>query len=355
MVLGFSKIKSLLSIKAIAGKSKSLSLIYKGLLVLVFVLSVIFITLLMHSEQPVNIERHKTYFTVSSGMNASEIGDELLMRRIINSKLEFLLMSKLQGVDGKFKVGTYEMHTGMSTKEALDTLVQGKTVLIRFTIPEGFSVQDIAKRLAYEGIVDERKFLNEAKNWAPFNYIETSNKENIRYTAEGFLFPDTYEIDGSADIEDILHLMSNNFDNRLTMAMREKAASKNLSIYELTTLASLVEKEAFHDKDRPIIAQIFLKRLRIGMPLQADPTIQYLLDEPKEDLTFKDTEVSSPYNTYQNIGLPPGPIANPGTASIMAVLYPADTEYLYFVADREGNNYYSYSYSEHLDVVNKVR
>ena len=177
----------------------------------------------------------------------------------------------------------------------------------------------------------------------------------MRYAAEGFPFPDTYEINGECDAARIMEIMAENFDRRLTKEMRERAKEMDLSIYELVTLASLVEKEAYHEEDRPIIAQIFLKRLRIGMPLQADPTVQYLLDAPKEDLLYRDTEIESPYNTYQNVGLPPGPIASPGTASLMAVLHPADTNYLYFVADRNGNNYYATNYADHLDLVDRVR
>ena len=137
--------------------------------------------------------------------------------------------------------------------------------------------------------------------------------------------------------------------------MREKAEKMNLSVFELVTLASLVEKEARYEEDRPIIAQVFFKRLEINMPLQSDTTIQYLLDAPKEDVTYADTEIDSPYNTYQHYGLPPGPVANPGLASIEAVLEPADTDYLYFVADRAGHNHYSKSYDEHMEIVNRVR
>ena len=150
-------------------------------------------------------------------------------------------------------------------------------------------------------------------------------------------------------------MMSRDFDQRLTRKMRERAKEENLSIYELIILASLVEKEARYEEDRAIIAQVLLKRLAIGMPLQSDATLQYLLDAPKEDVTLKDTEMDSPYNTYQHRGLPPGPVANPGTASIEAVLWPAKTDYLYFVADREGHNYYSHTYEEHDAIVQKVR
>ena len=154
---------------------------------------------------------------------------------------------------------------------------------------------------------------------------------------------------------EILLMMARNFDDRLTTDMRQRAANMGLSVFELVTLASLVEKEARFDEDRPVIAQVFLKRLQLGIPLQSDTTIQYLLDAPKEDVTYADTEIESPYNTYQHIGLPPGPIANPGLASIEAVLHPADTDYLYFVADRQGHNHYSRTYSEHLMLVDRVR
>ena len=154
---------------------------------------------------------------------------------------------------------------------------------------------------------------------------------------------------------EILLMMAGNFDDRLTADMRQRAADMRLSVFELVTLASLVEKEARFEEDRPVIAQVFLKRLQLGIPLQSDTTIQYLLDAPKEEVTYADTEIESPYNTYQHIGLPPGPIANPGLASIEAVLYPADTDYLYFVADRQGHNHYSRTYSEHLTLVDRVR
>jgi len=128
-----------------------------------------------------------------------------------------------------------------------------------------------------------------------------------------------------------------------------------LSIYELITLASLVEREVRFPEDRPIVAQVLLKRLKLNMPLQTDATLQYLMDTPKEEVSIADTQIDSPYNTYQHVGLPPGPIANPGMASITAVLHPAETDYLYFVADRRGHNHYAYTYEEHLNLVNQYR
>ena len=298
-------------------------------------------------------EQTDVYVTVRSGMSADSVAEMLEKRGIIQSRFKFWLAAKMNGADGSFKAGTYALHTNMEARDVLQVLTEGKTVQVRFTIPEGFTVEDIAKRLDEKGIVKKEAFLKAAKHYAPYDYIKKNDE--ARYYAEGFLFPDTYEVDGDITVEDILSMMSRDFDQRLTRKMRERAKEENLSIYELVILASLVEKEARYEEDRAVIAQVFLKRLAIGMPLQSDATLQYLLDAPKEDVTFKDTEMDSPYNTYQHRGLPPSPVANPGTASIEAVLWPAKTDYLYFVADRNGRNYYSHTYEEHDAIVQKVR
>ena len=323
-------------------------------LAILFVMVVAFVIIPLAGSSSYTGERGvPVYFTVRPGMSVSEIGKELYERGIIDSEMKFWWTAKLNGFENKVKSGTFAMQTGMTPRDALETLVYGNTVTIRFTIPEGFSVRDIAQRLDDEGLVKADAFISLAKTYRPYPYVE--ERENVLYAVEGFLFPDTYEINGEFDATRIMQMMAENFDRRLTKEMRDRAREMDLSIYELVTLASLVEKEAYHEEDRPIIAQIFLKRLRLGMPLQADPTVQYLLDAPKEDLLYRDTEIESPYNTYQNVGLPPGPIASPGTASLMAVLHPADTNYLYFVADRNGNNYYATNYADHLALVDQVR
>ena len=293
------------------------------------------------------------YITVKPGMDADAIAGQLLEHGIIDSRFSFWWQVKTGGLQDKFKAGTYLMHPGMQTEEAIAKLISGKTTTIKFTIPEGFGIKEIAERLSDEGLVDKEKFLKLAKDYAPYDYVE--HKENVRYAAEGFLFPDTYEIHSDVSEKDIMDMMAQDFDQRLTKKLRDRAEEMHLSIYDLVTLASLVEKEARYEEDRPIIAQVFFKRLRIGMPLQSDTTLQYLLDAPKEDVTIADTKMESPYNTYQNYGLPPGPIASPGMAAIEAVLYPADTDYLYFVADRKGHNHYSNTYAEHLAIVDQVR
>ena len=297
--------------------------------------------------------KENIYMTVKSGTTASEISERLTQLGVIDSRFRFWWLMKLQGDAGKFKTGTYAFKPHMDEQAVLDKLVAGDTTIVKFTIPEGFGVKEIAKRLADEGLVDEQDFLEKAKTYAPYDYMK--KLPNERYAAEGYLFPDTYEIQSDVTPELIMKMMTQDFDSRLTPAMRQQAASMGLSIHDLVTLASLVEKEARYDEDRPIIAQVFLKRLQMGMPLQSDTTLQYLIAGPKENVSIADTKIDSPYNTYQHEGLPPGPIASPGMKAIDAVLHPAATDYLYFVADHDGHNHYSKTYEEHLAIVEQVR
>jgi len=308
-----------------------------------------------HELKPSQVEDSdkRIHIKIVEGMSTGEIAAKLKDKNVISSSLKFRLISRLRGYDGQLKPGTYTFEEEMDDEEVFVKLLNGEKHLVRFTIPEGFGVKEIAERLSNLDIADEQEFLKAAENFAPYAYMR--KRTNVRYAAEGFLFPETYTIESDTPIDDILKIMAEEFDDRITPAMRERAQELGLSIYDLTTLASLVEREVRFPEDRPIVAQVFLKRLELNMPLQSDATLQYLMDAPKEDVTISDTKIDSPYNTYQNAGLPPGPVANPGIAAIEAVLNPADTNYLYFVADRQGHNHYSYSYEEHLTLVNQYR
>ena len=292
------------------------------------------------------------YIRVKQGMTSSDIGNLLVEKGVIGSKFSFWLNVKKAGAEDKLQVGLFEFHRNMDVNDVIDNLINGKISTVKVVIPEGFSVPQIAKRLADDGLVDEKEFLALAKDYAPYDYIE--KKKDADYAIEGFLFPATYEFGTDMGAKDIMKEMAENFDDRLTSSMKAKAKAMNLSIYDLVTIASMVEKEALFAEDLPIIAQVFHKRLKINMPLQSDTTVTYLIGA-KEDVTIADTKVDSPYNTYQNTGLPPGPISCPGTAAMEAVLDPANTDYLYFVADKEGHNHYSYNYADHLKRVEEVR
>ncbi|MBQ9486497.1 MAG: endolytic transglycosylase MltG, partial [Selenomonadaceae bacterium] len=292
----------------------------------------------LHPQTYEEDEGKRVHVKISEGMSTAEIADILEAKEVIASSLKFRIVSRLRSYDGQLKPGTYVFYTGMNDEDVFAKLLTGEKYLVRFTIPEGFGVKEIAERLYSLDLIDKEDFLKAAENFAPYGYMR--KHKNVRYAAEGFLFPETYSVESDTSIEDILKMMAGEFDKRVTPAMREKAKELGLSLYDLTTLASLVEREVRYPEDRAIVAQVFLKRLKLNMPLQTDASLQYLLDEPKEDLTIEDTEIESPYNTYKNAGLPPGPIANPGMDAIEAVLNPAPTDYLYFVADRQGHNHY---------------
>ena len=267
--------------------------------------------------------------------------------------MKFRFFARIYGYDDKLRPGSYTFTEGMNIDDVFAKLLTGEKKLIQFTIPEGFGVKEIAERLYNLDLADRDEFINAATDFSPYDYMR--KHKNVFYASEGFLFPDTYTVESDVEVDEILQLMAGNFDDKLTLGMRRQAEQMGLSIYDLITLASLVEREVRFPEDRPIVAQVLLKRLKLNMPLQTDATIQYLRDTPKEDLSIEDTQIDSPYNTYQHTGLPPGPISNPGMASIQAVLHPAETDYLYFVADRSGHNHYADTYEEHLNLVNKYR
>lgn len=298
-------------------------------------------------------ESKRVHLKITAGMSTGEIADQLEEKGVINSSLKFRILSRLRGYDDKMKPGTYIFTTDMTYEEVFIKILSGEKYIVTLTIPEGFDVKQIAARLYESDLADKEDFLKAAKDFTPYPYMK--KHLHVFFAAEGFLFPDTYEIESDASVEEILQLLADEFDRKLTPEMREKAEQMNLSIYDLTTLASLVEREVRYPEDRAVVAQVFLKRLQMKMPLQTDATLQYLMDTPKEDVSIEDTQINSPYNTYQHEGLPPGPIASPGLEAIEAVLNPADTEYLYFVADRSGHNHYATTYEEHMELVNKYR
>lgn len=295
-------------------------------------------------------------FEVKTGMTTEDIAQDLQSHGIINNTLGFRILARLEGKDTKFKNGIYYFRVGMTNQSVLDQLVKGPAnQVVRVTIPEGYTVEDIANLLEKENLVSKEDFCKVAKDFAPYEYMKPAlDNKDIKYSVEGFLFPDTYDFDKSYTAKQIMQIMVDNFDSKLSTEMRAQAKAEDLSIFKLVTMASLVEREAKFEEDRPIIADVFFKRLKDGMKLQSDATIQYALDEHKEEFSIEDTKYESPYNTYLHEGLTPGPIGNPGLDSIKAVLNPKKTDYLYFVADKDGHNHYSVTYDEHLKVIDEI-
>ena len=290
---------------------------------------------------------------VKPGMVANDIGNLLYQQGAINSIFLFRVASKLAGMESSFQPGEYSFSKNMTVQQIVGMLARGETSYQQITIPEGYTVEQIAKLVQEKQLGNAGVLKKVAQSFVPYPYMINTNS-NVVYKSEGYMFPNTYRITKGMTEEQILSMLTIEFDKQFTESMRARATEMGLSIKDVIILASLVEKEAQLPSDRPIIAGVFLNRLKMQMPMQSCATIQYILGYPKAELSVQDTEIPSPYNTYQHMGLPPGPIANPGIAAIDAVLHPQKTDFLYFVADRQGAHHFSKTYEEHLIAIEQV-
>ena len=288
---------------------------------------------------------------IPEGSGASYVARELYENKIIRNGTAFKEVLKENDLEKHIKSGTFKVKKSMTLLEIANVIAgeaeeapKGETVKV--TIPEGFELTRIAQRLEEKGIVSSEDFLNECKNVDKYkeNYEFLSGINND--TLEGFLFPATYDIAMGSSSEEIITMMLNAFNN-----VYSKISGEVDDLNKLITLASIVEREAKLEEERPIIAKVFLNRIDKNIRLQSCATIQYALGERKPNLSNEDLKVDSPYNTYTHDGLPPAPICNPGEASIVASLHPADVDYLYFVVKpgSDGAHNFSSDYNKFLD------
>jgi UPF0755 protein len=301
---------------------------------LIFISFFLYPPLPYYGEERINIRYN---------MNASEIASILQKSGIVSSRRIFLYFSKILDTDTKFSPGVFNIPRGLRVDRVIRFLLRTKPEIVWITIPEGFNSREIAQRLEAAGVISKEEFLSALNKKVDGDYPSF-----ISPLYEGFLFPDTYEFYVGMKPELVIKKFLDRFVKVLPSDFEKKVSKLNLHPREAIILASLVEKEAKIDYERPIIAQVLLKRLRIGMKLQCDATVQYLLDKPKEVLTYEDLKIQSPYNTYIYYGLPPGAISNPGLSSINAVINPSNTDYLYYVAKGDGHHIFSKTYREHL-------
>jgi UPF0755 protein len=295
--------------------------------------------------------------TVESGASAKDIGGDLAAQGVIRSGRLFEVLVGLTGVQNSLEAGDYEFERGVPAIEAVHRIAEGRTASRGIVFPEGMRIEEMGELLAARGIVTKQQFLDAI---AAGGYSEPFLTQIGTTDLQGFLYPAGYEFNREADAGQIVATMLRAFqDNVATLPLE----NQTLSLYEVVTLASIVEREAVVPEERPLIAAVFLNRLRTGIPLQADPTVQFALTTApgsveqfgywKKDVTFEDLEYDSPYNTYVYPGLPPGPITNPGLSSIEAVIRPATTEFLFFVAkgDGSGEHVFAETLEEHLQNV----
>jgi UPF0755 protein len=300
--------------------------------------------------------------TVREGESVRDVGERLEREGVVSSAILFRIMVALEGYEGQLVAGDYEFEKNMPTLQVVQRLHKGITSPLVVTLREGVRAEEIADLMQSEGVASRQAFLEAIQGSYDFAFLR--NKP-VSANLEGYLFPDTYFFGRTTKVEDAVKQMLENFDRKFNQDLRLEAANLGLSVHTVVTLASIVEREAQVPEERPVIAGVFLRRLRLGIPLESDPTVQYALgSDPesvakygywKKDLTQQDLEVNSPYNTYRRTGLPPGPIANPGLDSILAVIRPAQTNYLYFVAKPDGSHAFAETLEEHLRNVDLYR
>ncbi len=277
------------------------------------------------------------------------IANLLKKRGIIQDRFLFILFTMVRGSSERLRAGEYEFSSSMGLLDVIRILEQGKVLVHKVTIPEGSSVWQVAALLDAEGLVDKEQFLELAMDPSVAgSYVPEAS------TLEGFLYPDTYHFIKGIGEEDIIDAIVQRFFREVTREDERRADALRMSLYEIVTLASIIEKEAVMDREKPIIAGVFYNRLRRGMRLQADPTVLYG-QRRRGRITQQDLRVQHPYNTYVQNGLPPGPIANPGAAALRAALYPARVSYLYFVSKNDGTHYFSRTLEEHQRAVRKYQ
>ncbi len=290
---------------------------------------------------------------IKRGEKVSDIAQSLKENQIIRKKWPFILGYKIFYASQTLKAGEYKFHLPLSPKQVLKIIIQGKIYLHPVTIPEGLTLKEIGRYLASHHLVTEKDFMEAASNPQP---IAAWDKE--AFNLEGYLFPDTYRLPKGITTSQIVKAMVSQFKKTFNPQMRTRTHQLGMTIRQVVTLASLIEKETSIREEKKLISAVFHNRLSRGMKLDCDPTIIYALKQAGRltgRLRWKDLKLNSPYNTYLFPGLPPSPICNPGLDSLQAALYPVSQSFLYFVSKNDGSHYFSRTLKEHLKAVRKYQ
>jgi UPF0755 protein len=304
----------------------------------------LFISRPITPENPVELQ-------IENGTAFNTVANRLETSGLISSARMFNLLARLRGDLGNIQAGDYDFSQAATPVEVLDRLVRGDVRRIQFTIPEGFTLRQIGERLAAQEIASLEEFMTLAEN------KDFLSRHKIEATSlEGYLFPETYTVSSRIKLSKMIETMLNQLDRQLTPELLKAAAEKGLNRHQLLTLASIVQKEAGNDAEMPIIAAVFLNRLRKNIRLQADPTVIYGLgDDFQGNITKAHLRQPTPYNTYTIRGLPPGPIASPGLKALQAAAFPADVNFIYFVARGDGTHSFSVTLKEHNRAVQRFQ
>lgn len=287
---------------------------------------------------------------VPNGSSFRAAAESLASAGVVDNPRMFRLYAKFRGQDRSLKPGTYEFRPGTEWREVLDVLSEGRSLRASITIPEGWELGRIVPLVARQLEVPEDSVVAAVRDTV---YLQSLGIPAV--SVEGYVFPATYQFPLGTTAREAVETMLSEFERRWKPEWNALADSLGMSRHEVVTLASIVEKEARVADERTTISAVYHNRLRIGMALQADPTVQYARGSHTSRVLFRDLEIDSPYNTYRYPGLPPGPIASPGSASLEAALNPADVNYLYFVARPDGRHEFRRTFEEHASVAREMR
>jgi UPF0755 protein len=300
------------------------------------------------------------YITVNAGDSAPAIAKRLEAAGIIDSAGSFSLLARMTGADRRLAAGEYEFTAHTSPLDAVTRIRDGLTSARVVTIPEGLRLEQIADLMQQRGVVSANDFLAAVNATAASGTNIDADLLSSRPGGgilEGYLYPATYSFARNITAQEAVLIMLQTMSQRFTPELRAEARGQGLSVHQVLILASIVEREVVNPDERPIIASVYRNRIAVGMPLQADPTVQYAIaSRPgnvaeygywKKELSLQDLQFDSSYNTYTRSGLPPGPIASPGIDSILAVIRPAETNYLFFVARNDGSHAFSETFEQH--------
>ena len=334
------------------GPSKS-SRIFGTLIVLVIVVGLVLSAWFVFAISVPKKVGLEDKFIINQGEGVNRISQNLKDKGVIKNSFVFEIYAFLKGVESNFQAASYDFPEVINIKRLVDILTTGqKGDEWELTVIEGLTVKEIGGLLEKSEKFSVDDFLGAvgADFSSKYDFLE-DKPDGV--SLEGYLFPDTYRFFPDASIEDVILKMLNNFDKKLTSKMREDVEKQDKTIFDIIIMASIIEREVRTEDDRPIVSGIFWNRFGAGRALQADSTVNYITGKKTPAVSLKDLEIDSAYNTYKYAGLTPGPISNPGIASIEAAIYPASTDYWYFLTDKEGGVHYAEDFEGHIENKNK--
>ncbi|MBU8850283.1 MAG: endolytic transglycosylase MltG [Desulfobacterales bacterium] len=301
-------------------------------------------------KNPANPAAIEKKFTVKPGQSLAVVAKNLEKESIISNKTYFKLFTRYKKAGEKLQAGEYILSASKSPEQILEIILQGKVKLYRITLPEGLNIKQVAALVEKASSCDITRFVDLCHNKS---FITSLGIKST--TLEGWLFPDTYFFPKHTSCEDIITAMVAHFNKNFTDTWKARAKTLGFSVHDIVTLASIIEKETGDASERPIISSVFHNRLKKKMRLESDPTVIYGIKNFDGNIKRKHLKMVTPYNTYQIKGLPAGPIANPGALSLQAALYPAQTEYLFFVSKKDTTHKFSRTLQEHNQAVRKYQ